>query len=164
MQRADSLEKTLMLGKIEDRRRGRQRMWWLASITDSMDMNSSKLGDSGGQRSAAVHGVAKTWTWQRLNNSKEWECCEQTHKIFLPNAMASHEVNMLMMCVVAFQLGNSWYMEALVSVLLLQPRYFTDSSQQGMQKEWRGESKSWRQRRLGDRILREKKKKQKTKN
>jgi len=52
MQRADSLEKTLMLCKIEDRRRrGRQRMRWLESITDSVDMNLSKLGDSGGQRS-----------------------------------------------------------------------------------------------------------------
>ena len=52
MWRADSLEKTLMLGKIEGRRRsGQQRMRWLDSIIDSMDLNLSKLGDSGGQRS-----------------------------------------------------------------------------------------------------------------
>ena len=51
MRRADSFEKTLMLGKIEGGRRGRQRMSWLDGITDWMDMNLSKLEDSGGQGS-----------------------------------------------------------------------------------------------------------------
>ena len=65
MRRTDSFEKTMMLGKIEGKRRAWQRMRWLDSITNSVDMNLSKVRKKGKDREtqhAAIHGVAKSWT------------------------------------------------------------------------------------------------------
>ena len=84
MQRVDSLEKTLMLGKIEGgRRRGRQRMRWLHGITDSMDMNLSKLLEMvkhGEAWSAVVHGVTKSGT-EQLNSMAHTQYIQLAKKV-----------------------------------------------------------------------------------
>ena len=73
MRRADSLEETLMVGKIECIwRRGWQRMRWFATITDSVDVDLRKLQElveDKGALCATVHGLAKSWTWQWLNKN-----------------------------------------------------------------------------------------------
>ena len=91
MRRADSLEKTLMLGKIEDRRRrGWQRMRWLDDITDSMDMSLSQLQEMVKDREAwcaAVHGVTKSWTrlreWTTICKTSDKSLQFKIHKKYL---------------------------------------------------------------------------------
>ena len=133
MWQADSLEKTLILGKTEGKRgRGWQRMTWLDDITDSMDMNLGKLWEMVGDRETSVHGIAKSQTqlsdWRRMTmksrNNFHWEqwCAAwlnvKYYKEFCKNKQTDRQTNL--------EIPLSWQLTSIFWIKLLLICLLTD--------------------------------------